>query len=120
MNIGDRLQEIRESKDIEADQLAGAIGCPTEAILGIETGFIDTTESMTDALADALGVPLEQLLQMNDVRRTVEGRRALDQYCEAARLESDDRRKVAIEAARASRGATIPDITTFNAAHKRV
>ena len=57
---------------------------------------------------------------MNDVRRTVEGRRALDQFCEMARLESDYRYKVAIEGARASRGATIPDITTFNAAHKRV
>ena len=61
MAFGDRLRQIRESRDMTQEQLAHIIGLRTKAAISkIEKGITDPNHSTIKKLADALGVsPLD-------------------------------------------------------------
>jgi transcriptional regulator with XRE-family HTH domain len=63
--IGQRVKQLREAKGWSQDELARRVGLTSKTISNYETGTRGVKEpplSTVRALADALGVPLDELL----------------------------------------------------------
>lgn len=64
MNIGQRIRELREAREMTQAELASAAGRTQEHISRIETGAsVNPTTKTLTKLAAALGVSLNELLK---------------------------------------------------------
>jgi transcriptional regulator with XRE-family HTH domain len=61
--MGRTLKRIRKSKGLSQYALAKAAGVSREYLRTLEAGKSDPTVGMLQRLADALGVPLTELLE---------------------------------------------------------
>lgn len=63
---GHRLQELREAQGRSRERLAGDIGRSYPAVVAYESGRVTPPLPVAEAIAQALGVPLADLLDEGD------------------------------------------------------
>lgn len=60
-NIGKRIKELREERNLEQQDLGGMCNLNNSALSRIESGRINSTVSTLNKIAVALKVPLKEL-----------------------------------------------------------
>lgn len=60
-NIGKRIKELREERNLEQQDLGGKCNLNNSALSRIESGRINSTVSTLNKIAVALEVPLKEL-----------------------------------------------------------
>ncbi len=64
LNVGRNIYRCRRSRDFTAEDLGRQVGVEREEIIRIEAGTAPLTESLLRSIADALGVQLEALREV--------------------------------------------------------
>jgi DNA-binding XRE family transcriptional regulator len=62
--LGKAIEQLREQHAIAASELAAAVGIAPERLAALEAGAVDPAYDLLLALADGLGVRLEQLVRL--------------------------------------------------------
>lgn len=61
--VGPRARAIRLNKDLTQGEVAARVGLPHQEVSRFEKGVADVRASMIYKMADALGVPVEELVK---------------------------------------------------------
>lgn len=72
INIGARIKKLRKEKGIKQKEMAEKINIPSTTYSNYENGHREPPPDVVISVAEVLGVEVEELLGLNDLKRTLE------------------------------------------------